>query len=344
LQAIACGSDTVQYFQFRKSRGSVEQFHGAVVDHVGTEDTRVYREVAALGETMKKLAPVAGTTVHAKAALLFDWDNRWAIWDAGGMANATKNYEETCRGIHGEFTKMGVEMDVVGSDENLDDYKVVVAPMLYLLQPKTAENLKAFVARGGILLGTYMMGYVDKDQLCYLGGFPGDGLKEVFGIISEDLDVLYPSDRNTVVFDDKQVALAPNGAWEVREYAEVLKVQDAQVLGTYGSDFYAGNAALTVKEYGKGKAYYMAARVSAPQMRPLFERLCEDAGVKGMRLPENVECHVREGEEGTYAFYLNGSDTETRVDEVYGINAETGEKIEGTLHLGAYGALVVKVR
>ena len=35
LQAIAHGSDTVQYFQWRKSRGSVEKFHGAVVDHVG---------------------------------------------------------------------------------------------------------------------------------------------------------------------------------------------------------------------------------------------------------------------------------------------------------------------
>lgn len=32
LQAVACGSDFVQYFQWRKGRGFYEQFHGAVVE------------------------------------------------------------------------------------------------------------------------------------------------------------------------------------------------------------------------------------------------------------------------------------------------------------------------
>ena len=83
LQAVASGSDTVQYFQWRKSRGSAEQFHGAVVDHRGTEDTRVFREVAQVGEMLQKLRPVAGTTVKARTAILFDWDNRWAIREIG---------------------------------------------------------------------------------------------------------------------------------------------------------------------------------------------------------------------------------------------------------------------
>ena len=89
-------------------------------------------------------------------------------------------------------------MDVVGSDENLDDYDVVVAPMLFMLQPGTAANLKAFVERGGQLLATYCTGYVNEEQLCFLGGFPGDGLKDLFGIISEEIDTFYPSDRNGI--------------------------------------------------------------------------------------------------------------------------------------------------
>ena len=43
LHAVACGSDTVQYFQIRKCRGSFEQYHGAVIDHKGTSDTRSYQ-------------------------------------------------------------------------------------------------------------------------------------------------------------------------------------------------------------------------------------------------------------------------------------------------------------
>lgn len=53
LQAVAHGSDTVQYFQWRKSRGSSEKFHGAVVDHEGSEHTRVFQEVKKLGKSSK---------------------------------------------------------------------------------------------------------------------------------------------------------------------------------------------------------------------------------------------------------------------------------------------------
>ena len=68
LQAVALGSDTVQYFQWRKGRGSFEQYHGAVVDHLGTNDTRVFKEVAELGETLKKLSDVQGSVTKAEVA------------------------------------------------------------------------------------------------------------------------------------------------------------------------------------------------------------------------------------------------------------------------------------
>lgn len=58
LQAVAHGSDTVQYFQWRKSRGSSEKFHGAVVDHVGHEHTRVFQDVAELGGLLDTIAEV----------------------------------------------------------------------------------------------------------------------------------------------------------------------------------------------------------------------------------------------------------------------------------------------
>ncbi len=336
LQAVACGSDTVQYFQWRKGRGSYEQYHGAVMDHGGTDDTRVFREVAEVGEALKKLAPVAGTLVKARAALLFDWDNRYAIWDVKALADETKKYEDTCIGIWKQFLKLGVEMDVVGSDEDLSQYGLVVAPMLYMLQPGTAENLKRFTERGGQLLATYFTGYVDREQLCFLGGFPGDGLSELFGIVSEEIDTYYPSDRNHIRFEDGR-------AWEVVDYAEILKVKDARVLAEYTEDFYAGTAALTCKQYGKGKAYYMAARVKPEEMRPLFGQMLEEAGIPVRELPDGVECHVREGCEGTYAFYINGNVESVTVENVSGTDQETGAPVEGRLALPGYGAAVVRI-
>ena len=83
-------------------------------------------------------------------------------------------------------------MDIVSMKDDLSQYKIVAAPMLYLLQPKAAENLKSYVEGGGCLIATYLTGYVDEHTLCYLGGFPGDGLKDLFGVYSEEIDTLYP--------------------------------------------------------------------------------------------------------------------------------------------------------
>lgn len=341
MQAIACGSDTAQYFQWRKGRGSFEQYHGAVVDHLGKDDTRIFREVAEVGALLKKIAPAAGTLVKAKTALLFDWDNRWAIQDVKALSENTKNYEKTCIGIWKEFQKLGVEMDVVGSNDDLSDYKVVVAPMLYLLQPETAENLQKFVKNGGQLLATYFTGYVDKDTLCYLGGFPGDELAELFGVISEEIDTLYPSDRNSLCFPDGK-------KWTVYDYAEILRVQDAQILASYGTDFYEGSAGLTVKEWERdthpgenGRAYYIAARVAPEEMRNLFETMLTDAGIAVKDLPREVEYHQRQGEDTIYEFYLNHGKEKSVIKNVTGRNLLTGEDINGTLLLAAYDVAVI---
>lgn len=346
LQAVACGSDTVQYFQWRKGRGSFEQYHGAVVDHLGTDDTRIFKEVEEVGELLKKMSPVAGTTVKSQVGLIFDWDNRWAIQDMKGLGENSKKYEQTCINIWKEFGEMGVEMDVLPSDGNFSDYRIIIAPMLYLLKPTTAKKLKEFVSQGGQLLATYVTGYVDQDQLCYLGGFPGDGLSELFGIMSEEIDTLYPTDRNRVRFVEewRSSECKDKGLEaEVRDYAEVLRLIDAEVLAEYTEDFYQGSPAITRKTYGQGTAYYVAARLEHGGMRILYETMLEASGIVAKELNDGVEYHCRTGEEGQYEFYLNHSAKPATINGVTGVNILTREKIEGVLNLEGYGVGVISL-
>lgn len=303
-QAVACGSDTVQYFQWRKSRGSFEQYHGAVVDHIGTDDTRVFKEVAEVGAMLDSLSNVKGTIVKPKAALIFDWDNMWAIDNMRGLSDKTKNYAKTCIQIYHEFLKLGIDMNVVASDDNLDDYNVVIAPMLYMLRPGASDNLKAFVKRGGQLMATYLTGYVDNNTLCYLGGFPGDGLSELFGVISEEIDTYYDSDENSATFTDGHKAI-------IHDYAEILRVSDTNILAKYDKDFYAGTPAITCKNFGKGKAYYVGARIDMDSMSGLFKTMLKETNTTYLTLPAGIEYHKREDESGkAIEFYLNVTENE----------------------------------
>ena len=70
MQAIAHGGEGALYFQIRQSRGASEKFHGAVIDHYGGNDTRVFKEVSRVGEVLKELKELAGTTVNSSVDAL----------------------------------------------------------------------------------------------------------------------------------------------------------------------------------------------------------------------------------------------------------------------------------
>ena len=65
--------DRILDFQMRASRGACEKYHGAVIGHAGRADTRVFQEVAAVGEELNVLgAATPGARTPARTALLFD--------------------------------------------------------------------------------------------------------------------------------------------------------------------------------------------------------------------------------------------------------------------------------
>ncbi len=354
LGAVANGSDTVQYFQWRKGRGSFEQYHGAVVDHLGTDDTRVFKEVAELGEILPKLKDVVGTTVEAPAAVIYDWDSHRAIDDVKALADSTKKYAETCIDAFAQLLSLGIETDLIPPTADFSKYKIIVAPMMYILKPGVAQAMKDFVAGGGQLLMTYFSAYVDEHLLCHLGGFPGDGLADLFGVISEEIDTLYPTDANAAVFvpgalgadmqcsGDSCTFKPDTTVAAIKDYAEILRVKDAEVLATYESDFYADTPVVTKKQTENGSAYYVAARIEGSALRKIIAQMADNAWVEKKPLPANVIRHVRTAEGESYEFYLNCSEETSTVNDVTGLDLVTGKEIAGELTLERYGVAVVK--
>ena len=328
LQAVAHGSDSVQYFQWRKSRGSSEKLHGAVVGHDGTEHTRVFRSVQKTGQTLKTIDEVAGTVTRAQVAVIFDWENMWALDDCQGYANAGKKYMETCYAYHRVFWEKGIDCDVVSPKADLSEYKIVVAPMLYLVDGETAENLRNYVFRGGNLYGTYMLGTVNETDLCWLGGIPGGGLKEVFGIAAEEIDTLYPEERQHAQMDGVE--------HELVDYCEVLQLQGAHTVAAYTDGYYEGTPAVTAHRYGHGLAVYQACRDTGPLKKQVLEALLKQqkvkANVDGV-LPHGITAHSRTDGETAYVFVENYSATETATVQLGREMQDmlTGEKTESVM-------------
>lgn len=338
LQAVAHGSQSVQYFQWRKSRGSFEKFHGAVVDHYGNSDTRVFRDVARLGERLENLeAAVLPTRVQPEVAIVYDWENRWAVEDAKGPRNGGLQYVETVQAHHRAFWKNGVPVDFVDMDGDLSGYKVVVTPMLYMYRNGFAKKLREFVEQGGTLVSTYWSGIVDDTDLCFLGGWPGDGMMEVFGIWNEEIDALYDGETNVMELREPVDGLRES--YTLRELCEIIHLRGAKALAAYGQDFYAGSPVLTENQFGKGTAYYVAARAEDGFQEDFYRMLVKKLGIRRALdtvLPEGVTASLRQGEEDV-VFVQNFTPASQTVRLPHAMkDVESGETLSGDVVLAPW--------
>ena len=336
LQAVAHGSDSVQYFQWRKGRGGSEKFHGAVIDHDGKAEGRVFEDVRNVGITLEKIDDIAGTDTKADVAVIYECKNRWAIDNASGFHISDKKYRSTCLNHYKEFWKRGINVDVTGLHTDLAKYKILVLPMLYSVTEEQIEKIEDFVAKGGTVIATYMTGYVNESDLCYLGGFPGGKLKEIFGLTANEIDTLYPEDENAVLMDKNE--------YKVVDYCELISPDTAEVLGTYKSDFYAGMPAVLRNSYKKGTAYYIACRDSGELLNELYERIIKESNISSYVLPNGVSIHSREDEEHKYLFVENyNNECKTIQMPVEGSDMETGEVLSGKIVLQGYEVKIIKV-
>ncbi|SHM67414.1 beta-galactosidase [Gracilibacillus kekensis] len=345
LQAVAHGSDSVQYFQWRKSRGSSEKFHGAVVDHVGHEHTRVFQDVKKLGEDLSNLDEIVGTTVNAEVAIVFDTENRWAVNDAQGPRNSGVHYERTVVEHYQAFWEQGIAVDVIDSEKDLSKYKLVVAPMLYMVKPGVGEHIQQFVENGGTFVTTYWSGIVDDHDLCFIDGFPGP-LRKTLGIWSEEIDGLYDGEVNTVkTIGNNELGL--KGEYKAKELCDLIHLEGAQALAYYGDDFYAGRPALTVNHLGEGKAYYIASRNDQAFQKDFFVELANELQLKKAMngpLPEGVSAQIRTDGSNEFIFLMNFTNETKKIvlhDQKYQ-DILNGSTVTESLTIEKFGVKVLK--
>ena len=348
LQALGHGAEGTCYFQWRKGRGGGEKLHGAVVDHVGHEHTRVFRDVAALGACLKKLEPIIGSEARARVALVFDWEARWAFEASEGVKSTRQEYEEVCVDHYSAFARQAVSVDVIDSGRDLSGYALVVLPQLFLLRPGVAARIARFVEQGGVAVATYYTGYVDPSNRCFTGGFPGDGLMDVFGIWNEETDWLTDGVARRVAVTEDGLRRGLEPSYEARGVCAVVHPRGARPLAVYAEDFFRGTPALTEHRLGRGRAFYQATALGGEFLRAFYAQLVDELSVPralGGELPPGVAVQRRARGEREFLFLQNFSGAAQRLT-LPGAYADllSGDALGQVLELPAWGSTVIASR
>jgi beta-galactosidase len=308
-QALAHGSDTVMFFQMRRSRGCCEKFHGAIIDHCGHENTRVFREATEMGAELKKLGGAfLGSRLASETAVLYDWDNWWASTFSAGPTR-DMNYPHEVFRFYDALARQNISVDIIGLENPLDSYKILFAPVLYMVKPGIADKLAAFVRNGGILVTTYFSGMTDENDLVTTDGYPGE-LRSLCGLWVEETDALPPDQFNRLIFAEGPLA----GTWKADLLCDIIHPESAQTIARYADDFYAGTPAVCRNSYGKGYVWYFGARPEAALVDRFSATICGECEIKPVfPRQEGIEATRRIKGETEFVFVLNHNKSEVEI-------------------------------
>lgn len=298
-QAIAHGSDTVMFFQMRRSIGACEKLHGAVIDHVGNENTRVFREIAVLGEELKQLGDkILGSRSESEVALLFDWDNWWAVEYSAGPSCELKYLDEVLN-YYNALHQRNIPVDIIGAEDELEKYKIVIAPILYMAKGSYDEKIREFVYKGGVFITTFFSGIVNENDLVLTGGYPAK-LRDIMGIWVEEIDALPNGTENSFTLG--------NTKYPATLLCDIMHLEGAEAISFYEADFYQNTPCITKNYFGDGTAYYVGTRSCNDFYSEFLKAICNEKNVMPIwETPHDVEATKRIKDGSSYIFLLNHS-------------------------------------
>jgi len=358
-QALAHGSDSVMYFQWRASKKGAERYHSGMVPHYG-EDSRVFKEICTLGNELQRAKDIAGSTIDSKVAILMDNDSWWAVDNPYGSAGSKSLDNERFWASNSQpfpsvlvsyfaeleyyfytLYELNVSVDVIPVSYDFSKYKVVIAPLLHMIKPGFKETAEAFVQKGSTFITTYFSGIINETVGVFLGGYPGP-LKEVMGVKVEEYDPLPPGKKNIMKMRTPLVGFKKEYSCEL--WCDVIHTTGAKVLASFANDYYADYPCITENQFGDGRAYYVATRPDQDFMRDFLTKILKDQGIEPPNLPEGVELMTRFKNGRPYYFYLNHGETEREIKLANGKyeNIITGTTHEGTLNLGKYAVSILR--
>ncbi|TQS93488.1 beta-galactosidase [Arthrobacter sp. TS-15] len=324
---LARGADAIMFFQFRASRYGAEKFHSAMLPHAGT-GTRIWREVLDLGDDLRKLAPVKGSTVDSRVAILWDVESFWAQ-DLEWRPSSDLDHRERIESFYTVLWNRGISVDFAHPEADLSGYDLVLAPALYLVGDEAAANISRYVRDGGHLMVSYFSGIVNANDTVPAGASPG-GLRDVLGL---EIHEFLPLREHEIV------TLGSGATGTV--WSEEIHASTASVLSRYTSGPAASGPAITRNTFGSGTAWYISTKLDGGHLADVVLDAVNAAGIEpGVQPPAGLEVASRHSEEGTFTFLINHTDADAEYT-ASGLNLLSGEDVSGTAHVPAGTICVV---
>ncbi len=304
MQSVAHGADTIVFFRWRSCAMGTEQYWHGILPHNGVPG-RYHREISAfMGKYAPLLKEIQGSVPKAEVAILRSYDQERAI-DIQPH-HPKHRYIQHLMTCYKALHRANIPVDFVGEHHDFAPYKVLIAPLQFLMTEEHAAKLRAYVEQGGHLVLTWRSGVKDATNLCHTEGAVPCKVDDLFGVALAEYDCLRDTD-GLVRWDGVD--------YPCTQWCDVLDATTAQPVAEYAHEFYAGTPAITRNSWGKGSAWYVGTTMGDALADKFVVEICRAAEVSPlMATPHGVEAVHRVKDGKKYLFLLNHNETEQTAD------------------------------
>ncbi|MFH1378243.1 MAG: beta-galactosidase [Planctomycetota bacterium] len=336
-QQLARGADAQVWFRWRACTAGREQYWHGVLGHDGIPRRRYDEAAKTTSEYHSLEKKLDGKTVKADVAMIYDYESVWAL--SIQPCYSENKYHEVLGRYYQALFRAGIAVDMVKPGADLSGYKVVLAPDLYILRDAHAQQIDAFIKRGGVFLADCRFAVKNESNLCYDRPLPGL-LADALGVRIDE----YESLRDGMKYKVKGNG-ALDGDYTGIYFADWVIPQTAETLAVFDEPHLADYAAATRNKYKKGTAYYvgMLTENTAFYDRLIADMLSKAKIVPLVAAPEGVEVSAREDDKKRLVFLLNHTEETKTVDiPAGGRDALQGKSAGRSVALDKYDAAVIE--
>ncbi len=290
-EAFAHGAEVLSWFRWRQAPFAQEQMHTGLLLSNGEEDTaasearQVADEIAKLDASELRL-----TTNRAQVAILFDYagDRAQRIQQPDGR---TYDPLQHVQQVYRACRELGLDVDIVSSDAELDLYSLVLLPNITIDDPVLAERLSHLDATIVLFPRSASRGV----DMAIPDSLPPASLRKLIDVTVIRSETLPPEE--TLVA--RGAVASTITAWRERIRSELTPAGRFED----GWGFH----------YTQGRVHYINAIPDRPSIRVLLKSLCAEAGVAVTPMPEGVRTRRR----GGLRFAFNVSDTSHSISDLF---------------------------
>ena len=320
LQTVAHGADGVIHFRWRGARRGAEEYWFGVLDHDNIPRAR-FQEFKKEGLELQKIgSEILGSKVISDIAVLKDFEAEW-VFDHQYFTREVNLAAEFVN-LFQAASELKHNIDFIGINADFSRYKVVFGPHLILMDQVLANRIRRYVEQGGIFIMSAHSAVKDRDNAMTEHTIP-ILLGELFGVERESFTCYQPPSR-----ERNAIRLSEQTPLPVNVFADVLKVKDATVLGTWDRDFIKGAPAWTERRAGRGKAVYYGSFFNIESARALLSRYAREQNLKPILsgIPKEVEVTSRRKGDTEFYFILNHASHPVTID----LGSGYRDMLEGT--------------